>query len=213
VIRANEKAVFTTLRTRLCCEVYRGDTRAATHQAFNEACLDRGLGLNFLQMDAYIDGSYVTTIQARNACKRTYPMPLKNSLAGRAASIGKPQTTAAPAHFSTERCTSVLTKTKPNLQGDGLLISTPSGSTAYNLSAGGPMVAPSVPCALLTPIAPHSLSFRPIVVAETSDIVIHIPADFEHEGARRASLPCTCNSLLFAEQLAMSSDALLTQES
>jgi NAD kinase len=65
VLRANEQAVFTTLRTRLCCEVYRADEQVATHQAFNEACLDRGLGLNFLQMDCYIDGSYVTTIQVQ----------------------------------------------------------------------------------------------------------------------------------------------------
>lgn len=55
--------MFCTLRTRLQCEVYRGDTRLATAQAFNEACLDRGLGLNFLQMECYIDGSFVTTIQ------------------------------------------------------------------------------------------------------------------------------------------------------
>ena len=67
MIEANESAVFTTLRTRLSCDVWEGDAHAATHQAFNEACLDRGLGLNFLQMDCYIDGSYVTTIQVR-AC-------------------------------------------------------------------------------------------------------------------------------------------------
>ena len=60
-------------------------------------------------------------------------------------------------------------------QADGLIIATPSGSTAYSLSAGGPMVAPSVPGTLLTPIAPHSLSFRPLVVPESSEIEIHLP--------------------------------------
>eukprot|EP00891_Asterochloris_glomerata_P006042 jgi/Astpho2/6042/Aster-03996 len=58
---------------------------------------------------------------------------------------------------------------------DGLIIATPSGSTAYSMSAGGPMVAPSVPGTLLTPIAPHSLSFRPLVVPESSEIEIYLP--------------------------------------
>lgn len=61
------------------------------------------------------------------------------------------------------------------VQADGLIIATPSGSTAYSMSAGGPMVAPSVPGTLLTPIAPHSLSFRPLVVPESSEIEIHLP--------------------------------------
>ena len=61
------------------------------------------------------------------------------------------------------------------VQADALIISTPSGSTAYSMSAGGPMVAPSVPCTILTPVAPHSLSFRPIVVPESSVIEVHLP--------------------------------------
>jgi NAD+ kinase len=60
-------------------------------------------------------------------------------------------------------------------EADGLIIATPSGSTAYSMSAGGSMVAPSVPCTLITPLSPHSLSFRPLVVPESSDILVRLP--------------------------------------
>lgn len=59
-----------------------------------------------------------------------------------------------------------------HFRADGLIISTPNGSTAYNLSAGGPIVAPSLPVAVLTPICPHALSMRPIVVPDTGKIEI-----------------------------------------
>ncbi|OHB64312.1 MAG: hypothetical protein A2168_01185 [Planctomycetes bacterium RBG_13_50_24] len=55
---------------------------------------------------------------------------------------------------------------------DGLIISTPTGSTAYNLSAGGPILSPKIEAVVITPICPHSLSFRPIVINADSRIEV-----------------------------------------
>lgn len=61
------------------------------------------------------------------------------------------------------------------VQGDGLILSTTSGSTAYSLAAGGSMVHPQVPGILFTPICPHSLSFRPLILPEYVTLRVQIP--------------------------------------
>jgi NAD+ kinase len=62
---------------------------------------------------------------------------------------------------------------------DGLIISTPTGSTAYNLSAGGPILNPLLPVAVLTPICPHALSLRPIVVPDAGPIEVTLETQRE----------------------------------
>jgi NAD+ kinase len=61
------------------------------------------------------------------------------------------------------------------VQADGCIFSTPTGSTAYSLSAGGSLVHPDIPAILLTPICPHTLSFRPMVLSDTMLLRVSVP--------------------------------------
>jgi NAD+ kinase len=60
---------------------------------------------------------------------------------------------------------------------DGIIISTPTGSTAYSLANGGPIVAPSTNSFIINPICPHTLSNRPIIISDEFEITIHIESD------------------------------------
>jgi NAD+ kinase len=62
---------------------------------------------------------------------------------------------------------------------DGVMVVTPTGSTAYNLSAGGPILDPKVQAMVLTAIAPHTLSARPLVLSPDSEIRLEVTADGE----------------------------------
>jgi NAD+ kinase len=71
-----------------------------------------------------------------------------------------------------------------SMRADGIIVATPTGSTAYALSAGGPILAPEVPAFALVPVAPHALTHRPIAVPDSSVIAIAV-----HRG-RDASVHC-----------------------
>jgi NAD+ kinase len=76
---------------------------------------------------------------------------------------------------------------------DGLIVATQTGSTAYALSAGGPMMSPNAPCISIVPICPHTLSFRPIVFEAAAVIHLVVPA------CARASVAVTCDGRSCAE--------------
>lgn len=62
------------------------------------------------------------------------------------------------------------------ISADGIILSTPTGSTAYSLSAGGSLMHPDIPAILLTPICPHTLSFRPMILNDSMELKVSIPS-------------------------------------
>lgn len=131
VLATSESPLYCTLHTRMQCEVLRPGNKTMVHTCLNEVVVDRGAFPAALMLELFIDGSYVTTVEA-----------------------------------------------------DGLIIATPSGSTAYSMSVGGSLIAPSVPCSIISPIAPLSLSFRPVVVPESSVISVQLPPYARCKAAR-----------------------------
>ncbi|HWB20479.1 MAG TPA: NAD(+)/NADH kinase [Phycisphaerales bacterium] len=82
--------------------------------------------------------------------------------------------TAGPPYRMIELRMSIDGSVGPTLTGDGVIVATPIGSTAYNVSAGGPIMHPAIEAMVITPLAAHSLAFRPIVISASSQVEIHI---------------------------------------
>ena len=76
--------------------------------------------------------------------------------------------TSSMLDMETSLCSNSLT----TYRGDGLIVSTPTGSTAYKMSVGGPILEPTTSCLVLSPISPHSLTMRPLVVRDDSIIAV-----------------------------------------
>ncbi|XP_045475805.1 NAD kinase-like isoform X6 [Harmonia axyridis] len=123
-----------TLRSRLRCIVMKKDQKGKGDDAagkkptnllvLNEVVVDRGPSPYLSNIDLFLDGKHITSVQ-----------------------------------------------------GDGVIVSTPTGSTAYAVAAGASMIHPSVPAIMVTPICPHSLSFRPIVVPAGVELKISVSPD------------------------------------
>ena len=80
---------------------------------------------------------------------------------------------------------SISNKFVNTYESDGIIVSTPTGSTAYSLSAGGPIVYPDMKIIIITPICPHTLSMRPVIISSDETI------EFSFEGSRNKKLSLT----------------------
>jgi NAD+ kinase len=80
-----------------------------------------------------------------------------------------------------ELAVSVSDRFVTRIRADGLIVASPTGSTAYNLAAGGPIVHPDVDALVVTPIAPHTLSNRPVVIPATAEVGIQPLVDLDDE--------------------------------
>jgi NAD+ kinase len=67
-----------------------------------------------------------------------------------------------------------------SFSGDGVIVATPTGSTAYSLSAGGPIIAPTMDCIVVTPISPHTMAMRPLLLPDHVRVTIRALEEYEH---------------------------------
>ena len=117
-----------THRMMLEVVVNRGDTELARCDVLNDAVINKGAIARIIDLEARVNGHFLTTFKA-----------------------------------------------------DGLIISTPTGSTGYSLSAGGPILQPMMRCIVITPICPHTLTNRPIVISDESAVRIVVKSSFDEK--------------------------------
>lgn len=116
-----------------------------------------------------LDGSYTISPRSAIELKLNSQSLLHLPVALNEVAIQRQDT----ASMITVRCT-IAGASPVSYSGDGLVVSTPTGSTAYNMSAGGPLLDPEAPVWAITPVAPHSLNMRPLVVADSNILSISV---------------------------------------
>ncbi|MCC6240231.1 MAG: NAD(+)/NADH kinase [Phycisphaerales bacterium] len=117
-----------------------------------------------------------SVISADVTCRYTDPQDVAAQRRFTATALNDAVITAGSPFHMIEMNLSADGQTSVRFFGDGVIVATPSGSTAYNISAGGPIIQPGVDGFCITPICPHSLSFRPVVVSSQSTILITVLA-------------------------------------
>ena len=136
-------------------------------QSHFEKHLDRGLPVDSrLMLEASV-------ISAEVNCCPTDPKQVMEHRRFVATALNDAVITAGPPFHMVELSISAETDAGVRYFGDGVIVSTASGSTAYNVSAGGPIISPDVEAFCITPICPHSLSFRPVVVSSRATLLIN----------------------------------------
>lgn len=146
-----EDGMRVNLRMRFTCTVYRDGPsghemeEGEQFEVLNELVIDRGPSPYVSNLELYGDNELLTVVQA-DGCIFSTP---------------------------TGKRSPHLSRKKTHVYGSD--INTPAGSTAYSLSAGGSLVHPDIPAILLTPICPHTLSFRPMVLSDTMLLRVSVP--------------------------------------
>ncbi|MDD3293714.1 MAG: NAD(+)/NADH kinase [Geobacteraceae bacterium] len=127
-------------------------------------------------LDSYLRGDYTTS--------RRMMLTVSHARGGETIGVYEALNDAvinkgAPAKIITLE-TSVDSSFLATFKADGLIVASPTGSTGYTLSAGGPIVDPSVDCLLVTPICSHTLTNRPLVVSAESKVIITLDSPIEN---------------------------------
>ncbi len=162
-------------------ELYAGKCRVEEHAAIKLSLGDGSSGSNGSM--SLRDGSKGSngSMSLRDGSKGSNgSMSLRDGSSGPSGSIGYPYALNDIAVLKRDNASMITIHARINgdelvtYQADGLVVSTPTGSTAYNLSNGGPIMAPLTGILCLTPVAPHSLNIRPIVINDDSVIELTV---------------------------------------